>query len=249
MNKKAITATAISAIIMSSLMVMAAADSTPRQKPKHESTQQVTGVWEFESKWPARTSTETMTITKNAKGKYEGTWSASWGESKLSDITFKNGIMKFVQINTFDGEKIKATYEGTVANNKITGKAQEPWGDFTFEGTLGRETKGDITGQWQMTITIPAMETFEKMTITKNADGTLAGKWETQRGKNIILDVKFENGKLTFTHIGKFGGRKFMTKFAGTVQGDNIKGVFSSEQGRMEVTATRVTAAKGKEGK
>lgn len=248
MNKKAMAATAISAIIVSSLMVIAA-DSTPRQKPGQKSMQQAIGVWEFESKWPARTSTETMTITKDAKGKYEGTWSAPWGENKLSEVTFENGIMKFVQMNTLDGEKIKATYEGTIANGKITGKGQEPWGEFTFEGTLGGDTKGDITGEWHMTITIPAMDTFEKMTITKNFNGILEGKWETQRGKNIISDVKFEDGKLTFTHIGKYVKREFVTKFAGTVNGDNIKGVFSSEEGKMEVSATRVPAAKGKEGK
>lgn len=251
MNKKTIAVMAVLAIIMLVTIVSAAgeANSTPQQSSVQKSPQQVTGEWEFKSQWPERTSSATMTITKNAEGKYEGTWSAQWGESALSDITFENGKMKFVQTSNFGGQEMKTTYEGTVADGKIAGKAQGQWGDFTFEGTLGGETKGDITGQWQMSITVPAREIIEKLTITENADGTLAGKWEAQRGENTISNVKLEGGKLTFTRTSKFGNREVTMLFTGTVEGDNMKGVFSSERGDREVNATRITAAKSEEGK
>jgi len=242
MSKKTIAAIAALAIIISSPIVNAAEGVGSTSSP------QVVGEWEFKSQMPARTSTATMTIKKNDEGKYEGTWLAQWGESVLSDITFENGKMKFVQTSNFGGQEMKTTYEGTVADGKITGKAQGQWGDFTFEGTLGGETKGDITGEWQMNITMPAREIVEKLTITKNADGTLAGKWEAQRGENTISDIKFEGGKLTFTRTSKFGDREFTMTFAGTVEGDNIKGVFSSERGGdREANATRITAAKAEE--
>jgi hypothetical protein len=238
MNKKIIAATLVIAIVMLAPVVKAADG--------------IEGEWEFKSQWPARTSSATMTITKNDEGKYEGTWSAQWGESTLSDITFENGKMKFVQINNFGGQEMKTTYEGTVDGNKITGKAQGQWGDFTFDGMLQGEAKTGadaILGQWQMNITVPAREIVEKLTITKNADGTLAGKWEAQRGENTISDVKFEVGKLTFTRTSKFGDREFTMTFAGTVEGDSIKGVFSSERGEREINATRITTTKTEEGK
>jgi hypothetical protein len=37
--------------------------------------------------------------------------------------------------------------------------------------------------------------------------------------------------------------------FDGTVEGDNIKGVFKSERGEREANATRITSAKPEEGK
>jgi hypothetical protein len=251
MSKRTIATIAALAIIILSPIVNAAeeAGSTPQQSSVQASSPQVVGEWEFKSQWPARTSTATMTIKKSAEGKYEGTWSAQWGESALSDITFENGKMKFVQTSNFGGQEMKTTYEGTVADGKITGKAQSQWGEFTFDGTLGGEAKTEITGEWQMNVTMPAREIVEKLTITKNADGTLAGKWEAQRGENTISDVKFEAGKLTFTRTGKFGDREFTMTFAGTVEGDNIKGVFSSERGDREANATRITAAKAEEGK
>lgn len=238
MNKKTIAAIAVMAIVILPPIVNAA--------------EGVEGEWEYRSQWPARTSTATMTITKNTEGKYEGTWSARWGESALSDIIFENGKIKFVQTSNFGGQEMKTTYEGTVEDGTITGKAQGPWGDFTFDGTQqGQAKTGDdaILGEWQMNVTMPAREIVEKLTITKNTDGTLTGKWEAQRGENTISDVKFEAGKLTFTRTSKFGNREFTMTYVGTVEDDNIKGAFSSERGEREVNATRIIAAKAEEDK
>jgi hypothetical protein len=238
MSKKTIAAIAVLAIITLAPIVNAAEEAI--------------GEWEFKSQVPARASTAIMTITKSTEGKYEGTWSAQWGESVLSDITFENGELKFVQTSNFGGQEMKTTYEGTVADGKITGRARGQWGDFRFEGTLPGEIKTGadaIVGEWQMTVMMPAREIVEKLTITKNADGTLAGKWEAQIGENTISDVKFEGGKLTFTRTSKFGGREFTMTFEGTVGGDNIYGVFKGERGEWPMNAARITAAKAEEGK
>jgi hypothetical protein len=238
MSKKAVAAGVVLAIVMLAPVVIAAEGAV--------------GEWEFKSQMQARTATATMTIKKNAEGKYEGTWSTQRGESVLSDITFENGKLKFVQTSSFGGQEMKTTYEGTVAGGKITGKGQSQFGEFTFDGTLQGEAKKGadaIVGEWQMNVNMPARENIEKLTITKNADGTLAGKWEAQRGESTISDVKFEAGKLTFTRTSKFGDREFTSTFEGTVEGDNIKGVFRSERGEREANATRVTAAKAEEGK
>jgi hypothetical protein len=90
---------------------------------------------------------------------------------------------------------------------------------------------------------IPAREIVEKMTITQNQDGTLAGKWEGMRGgENTISNVKFADGKLTFTRTSKMGGNDFSMTFQGTVTGDTIKGSFSSDFGEREITASRAVA-------
>jgi hypothetical protein len=212
----------------------------------------VVGEWEFKSQSQARTSQATMTITKNAEGKYEGTWSAQWGESTLSDITFEKGKVKFVQTSSFGGQEMKTTYEGTVEGGKITGKGQGRMGEFAFDGTLEGEAKAGadaIVGEWQINVNMPARENIEKLTITKNDDGTLAGKWEGQRGESTISDMKFEAGKLTFTRTTKFGDREMTSTFEGTVDGDQIKGMFKSERGDREANATRVKSAKPAEEK
>ena len=101
-----------------------------------------------------------------------------------------------------------------------------------------------IVGEWQMSVNMPARENIEKLTITKNADGSLAGKWVGQRGESKISNIKFEGGKLSFIRTTEFGGQIRDTEFEGTVEGDSIKGVFKSESGDREANATRVGAAK-----
>lgn len=228
---KAIMAGAIFAVVLSASISIAA--------------QSVTGEWNFTSKFEAMNSDATMTITKNAEGKYAGTWSAQWGESTLSDITADANKVKFTQTSNFGGQDTKTSYEGTLENGKLKGTAKGPWGEFTFEGARG-ETKNQadpLVGEWQMNIMIPAREIVEKMTITQNADGNLAGKWEGMRGgENTISNLKFADGKLTFTRTSKMGGNDFISTFTGTVTGDTIKGTFSSDFGEREITAVRAVA-------
>jgi hypothetical protein len=212
----------------------------------------IEGEWEFKSQMPGRTSSATMTIAKDANAKYEGKWSAQWGESQLSNINLDNGKLTFVQISSFGDQEMKTTYEGTVEGTKITGKGKGQWGEFNIEGSLQGEPKAGIDavcGEWQMTVTIPAREIVEKLTITRNADGTLSGKWQAQRGENTISDIKFEAGKLTFTRTSKMGPMEFTSTFEGTVEGDTLKGVFRSERGERAANATRVTSDKPAEGK
>ncbi|MFH1369707.1 MAG: hypothetical protein ABII09_00225 [Planctomycetota bacterium] len=235
--KAAVTGAALLCVIMAPVVIAA---------------EGVVGEWEFKSQMQSRTQNATMTITKNAEGKYSGTWSAQRGESTLSDITFEKGKVKFVQTSNFGGQEMKTTYEGTVDGAKLTGKGTGRWGEFTFEGTLQGEAKTGaeaIVGEWEMNVTIPAREIVDKLTITKNEDGTLAGKWEGQRGESTISNMKFEAGKLTFTRTIKFGDREFASTYEGTVEGDQIKGAFTSERGEREANATRVKSAKPNEGK
>jgi hypothetical protein len=207
----------------------------------------VVGEWEFKSQMPARAMTATMTITKGAEGKLAGTWSTQRGESQLSDITFENGKLKFVQTNNFGGQEMKTAYEGALEGGKLKGTGKGQFGEFTFEGALQGEAKAGadtIVGEWQMSVNMPARESVEKLTITKNADGILAGKWAGQRGESKISNMKFEGGKLTFIRTSDFGGRIMESEFEGTVEGNAIKGVFKSDRGNRDANATRVGAAK-----
>jgi hypothetical protein len=233
MNTKAVVAVVVLACVVLAPVVIAA--------------EGVEGVWEFKSQMQARTSTATMTITKNADGKLAGTWSAQWGESTLSDITFENGKVRFVQTGNFGGQDMKTTYKGVLEGGKLKGIGKGQFGEFTFEGALQGEAKTGadaIIGEWQMSVNMPARENVEKLTITKNADGTLAGKWEGRRGESKISNMKFEGGKLTFIRASDFGGRIMESEFEGTVEGDAIKGVFKSDRGNRDTSATRVGATK-----
>jgi hypothetical protein len=246
MNKKTVVSGVVILCVILSQAVMAAEGAGSTSSP------QVEGEWEFKSQMPGMSFSATMTITKNDDGKYSGTWSAEFGESKVSDITFENKTLKFVQTSDFGGQEMKTTYEATVEGAKFTGKGKNQFGESIVEATMEgmvKEGAETIAGTWQVSIKVPEREIVDKLTITKNADGTLAGKWTGERGESTISNMKFEGGKLTFTRTGKWGPTEFTTSFEGTVEGDRIKGAFSSDFGEMPINATRVGAAKPAEKK
>ncbi len=234
--KTIVTGFILTGLLSVSVVIAADVNSSP-----------ITGEWNFISKFDAMNSDASMTITKDAQGKYSGTWSAQWGESTLSDITVEGNKVKFVQTSSFGGQDMKTDYQGTLDNGKVKGTAKGRWGDFSFEGTRSEsKDKADVlAGEWQMNIMIPAREIVDKMTITKNQDGTLSGTWQgTRGGENTISNLKYVDGKLTFTRTSKMGGTEFSLAFDGTVTGDTIKGTFSSDFGERPVTAVRASAGK-----
>jgi hypothetical protein len=96
---------------------------------------------------------------------------------------------------------------------------------------------------------MPAREIVDKLSITKDANGVLAGKWTGQRGESTISNMKLEGNKLTFTRKSKMGEMEFEMTYEGAVEGDQIKGKSTSERGDREANATRVGAAKAEAGK
>jgi hypothetical protein len=224
---KMITVSAVLACVMLTPVVIAA--------------EGIVGEWEFRNQMPARQSEATMTIKKTAEGKYEGTWSAQFGESTLSDITFDNGKLAFVQTSNFGGREMKTAYEGKVEGAKLTATGKGQFGEVKIDGTLQGEPN-TIAGEWQINVTVPPREVVDKLTITKDANGMLDGKWVGQRGESTVSNMKLEGNKLTFTRKSKMGEREFETTYEGTVEGDTIKGKFTSERGEREANATRVGA-------
>jgi hypothetical protein len=201
----------------------------------------VVGEWEFKSKFEGRSSEATMTIKKAGEGKYEGTWSAQWGESTLSDIVLDNGKLTFVQTNDFGGREMKTTYEAKVEGGKLTGTGKGQFGEIKIDGTL----QGDpntIAGEWQLNVTVPPREIVDKLTITQDANGVLDGKWTSQRGENTISNMKLDGNKLTFTRKSKMGEMEFEMTYEGTVEGDQIKGAFMSNFGEREANAARAAS-------
>ncbi|MFH1718013.1 MAG: hypothetical protein ABIF19_11715, partial [Planctomycetota bacterium] len=93
----------------------------------------------------------------------------------------------------------------------------------------------DIAGEWEMAMELGGRPSYATLSISKNADGTLAGKW----GSAELSNVKFEDNKLTFTRTTRFGDREFTTNFTGTLKGGELGGLMSSDRGEYPATGAR----------
>lgn len=93
----------------------------------------------------------------------------------------------------------------------------------------------DITGQWEVTMDFNGRPAFATLTISKNPDGTLAGKW----GSADLANVKFDGQKLTFARTIRFGDNEFTMNFAGTLKDGKLTGTLSNENWETSVNAIR----------
>ncbi|MBN2589999.1 MAG: hypothetical protein JXA96_09060 [Sedimentisphaerales bacterium] len=163
-----------------------------------------------------------------------------------------------------------------------------------FIGMTTVQAQENILGDWVFTMSMAdsgmgtgPMEFIINSTITKDADGKYAMTWEQQEQENADAmggmggfampqvkneDIKLDGNKLTFNHIASFGdmggmgagGGDMIFAFAGTIEGDAIKGTLASADDSMGMGATEmaisakrvskapaatVSSAKGLEGK
>lgn len=98
----------------------------------------------------------------------------------------------------------------------------------------------DAVGQWDIKMTFGEREFTSKLTITKNADGTLAGKWTSRRGESSLSNIKFTDGKLSFTRKSTYGDRVRESTYEGTISGDTLTGMIKSRRGEIAANGKRV---------
>jgi hypothetical protein len=94
----------------------------------------------------------------------------------------------------------------------------------------------EITGQWEMAMDFGGRTSYATLNISKNADGTLAGKW----GSNDLSNVKFQDGKLTFIRTIRFGDQEFTMNYSGTLKDGKLTGLFSSDRGEFAANGARL---------
>ena len=97
---------------------------------------------------------------------------------------------------------------------------------------LGAEA---ITGDWEMTMQFGSQTSFATLSVTKQADGTLAGRW----GSNELSNVKFDGQKLTFNRTIRMGDQEFTMSYNGTLADGKLAGLMSSDRGEFEVNGAR----------
>jgi hypothetical protein len=93
----------------------------------------------------------------------------------------------------------------------------------------------DITGEWAVTMDFNGRPSYATLTLTKNPDGTLAGKW----GSDALSNVKLDGQKLTFVRTVRFGDNEFTMDYAGTVTDGKITGNMSSDRGEFPANAVK----------
>ncbi len=199
--------------------------------------QDITGDWEMVMEFGGRPSYSTLSISKNA----DGTLAANWGSSEISNLKFEGNKLSFARTMKFGDQEFTSNFTGVLENGKLEGLTSSDRGEFPIKGSRKQAICPSV-GIWDMKYNIGDREITGKLAISQKADGTLDGKWESQRGGTTISNVKFQNGKLTFDRKSTFNDNTYESSFEGEIKGNDLAGVFKSQRGEMPAAAVRIGA-------
>lgn len=212
-------------------------------------TEDITGEWEIKIDSPVINRLATLSFSRKADGILTGTC----GSSKLTNVRFENGKLSFNRIIPTRARDFTHEYTLTLKDDKLTGTMSGDLGNFSVNG-IRKKALSPALGQWDIITIAGKVEITGRLIISENPDGSLAGKWDYGREEIIavVSNVKFKDGKLTFTRIAKLSyiryGRliehEFEENFEGTIKGHELTGVTRSSEGNESPsTGERVGAA------
>jgi hypothetical protein len=113
-------------------------------------------------------------------------------------------------------------------------RAQQPRG----EGAGAQGGRG-LSGDWDVKVKFDERDMNAILSFGRDEQGNLTAEWISFFGVTPLKDVKFEDGKLSFIQVVQFGDDEFRSTFAGTLEGETLKGKLSGDRGDSEVTGQR----------
>ncbi len=102
-----------------------------------------------------------------------------------------------------------------------------------------RSGRGGLYGDWQIKMKFGDREFESILYFTRNQERQYTGQWISFWGMNELKDVKFEDNKLSFAMVTRFGGQENTSKFTGGVEQGELSGLLISDRGETEITGKR----------
>jgi hypothetical protein len=96
-----------------------------------------------------------------------------------------------------------------------------------------------ITGDWMMTSEFNGQKMTSILSLSRGEDNQLKGRWINFMGVSELKDVKFEDGKLTFVQVFRFGDQENTSNFEGTLEQNALSGTLKGERGEFKMEGKR----------
>jgi hypothetical protein len=200
------------------------------------------GEWDMKLNFDGQQMTSILSFAKDKEGELTAQWVSIMGISEVKDIKREGKDITFTLISQFGDQEFTSNFIGTLEKGGLSGLLSSDQGEITTEGKkLNRMPR--ILGIWNMTIKMGEREFNTVLVVTPDKQKKLQAEWRSEWGEHEITEVQFEDGKLTFSRVSKFGDREWETTYEGTLKGHTLTGTFSSQQGQIPANGKRVGAA------
>ncbi|MSU63911.1 MAG: hypothetical protein EXS31_16215 [Pedosphaera sp.] len=165
---------------------------------------------------------------KSADGKLTGTvTSQTFGEAPIADAKLDGDKVTFKVQRERDGNTITFDYFATVSGDTIKGKFSGKLGDNEFsrdfEGKREASAAAGIAGNWKWSFERDGTSLNSVMKAKQEGE-KFTGTVTTNDREGKIEEGKIKGGEVSFQVQRERDGNKFVVKYKGKLDGDNIVG-------------------------
>ena len=103
-----------------------------------------------------------------------------------------------------------------------------------------RSRRGGLYGDWLVKLSFGERQMDSILSFSRDKEGNRTGQWLSFWGLSELKDVKFEEGKLSFTQERQNReGQTTTSKFTGTIKEGKLAGILSSDRGESKLEGKR----------
>ena len=198
------------------------------------------GDWLIKMQLGERQMDSILSFSRDQEGNWTGQWISRWELSDLKDLQFEEGKLSFVQERQGrDGQTMTSKFTGTIQENKLTGTLSSDRGESKVEGQRSLRMPRPV-GNWEMKFKAGEREITATLAVKMDKEGKLIAEWQSERGEHEIVDLLYEQRRLTFKRKSKIEDRQWESTFEGSLQRNTLSGTFKSERGEITVEANRM---------
>jgi hypothetical protein len=100
--------------------------------------------------------------------------------------------------------------------------------------------RGGLYGDWNVKADFNGRQMESILSFSRDQEGNQAGQWISFMGVTPLKDLKFEDGRLSFTRVSPGReGQSYTSTFKGTLEEGKLSGTVSSDRGEYPLTGER----------
>lgn len=111
---------------------------------------------------------------------------------------------------------------------------------ISSQAMAGQQKRRGIIGDWEIKMDFDGREVTSIVSLSRDEEGKLSGKWIGFWGGNDLKDLKYEDNKLSFLQVSRFRDNEFTSNVACTIQRGKLSGTISNDRGEFDINGKRL---------
>jgi len=190
------------------------------------------GRWEMTTNIDQGPRTSTLTIYPDMTGRQE----FFGGEMPITDLKLDGDQVTYALELGFGDQIFRIDYRFKLAGKTFAGQSSSDRGTYEITGKKLEQAGSALVGKWEFTRETPQGTRTSTLTVKPDMTAT----YSMRDNEVPVTDLKVDGDQVSFKIEMTFNDRQFSMDFKGKVEGDTLKGTFTTARGDREAVGKKV---------